>query len=889
MTKLSGSKSVDDKTMIMERVIQLVAGLPHNSRLRVSLTNNLLNELWDSLDHPPMYYIGDEFQYRSADGSGNVSFCFWHLPSPCAPCKSSQTNTSQQNAFMPRLGAAGSTYARSVQPVVRPVGALPDPGLIFDSLMCRRDYRKNPNNVSSVLWCWATIIIHDIFGTDHSDMTKSTTSSYLDLAPLYGSSQQMQDSVRTFKGGMLKPDTFADKRLHGMPPACSVILIMFNRFHNHVAENLAAINEGGRFNKPEDGPDKEANERAWKKYDNDLFQVARLITGGLYINITLLDYVRNIINLNRVDTTWNLDPRQAMGIDVGTEAGADRGTGNVVSAEFNLCYRWHSCISAKDERWLDKIMASSFSKPVDEVTVHDMIEGTAKFANRVADEPLERTIANFKRESDGRFSDDDLVNCITESVEDVGGAFGARNVPHAMRPVEMLSIVQQRRWNLAGLNEFRKHFGLKPHATFEDINSDPDVANSLRQLYEHPDDVELYPGIVCEEAKEPMVPGVGIAPGYTVSRVILSDAVCLIRGDRFYTTDYNPRQLTNWGYNEVNYDLNINHGCVFHKLFLRAFPHHFRYNSVYAFYPMVVPSENARILKSLGRDHLFDFSRPKFDPPRVNITSYGGAKYVLEHQKTFNVLWHDGLGYLMGDGGKKFMLSGDAPLHATQRQIMGQLLYTPGWRENVKAFYSQMMEELMNEKSCTVSGPSVACKPSESTASSGAANGSGHYCRQRMVDIVRDVGNIAHVHFASRIFNLPLKTASNPRGVYTEQEMYGVLAMIFITIFFDLDIVKSFALRQQTKVMCEGLGNLVEMNVKITRLTGGSGFFVGNISGKKKKDDPLASYGVNMIRGLLKKGLSNHDVTWSHVMPTAGSMVPNQAEVVSSPVFHPLH
>lgn len=67
-----------------------------------------------------------------------------------------------------------------------------------------------------------------------------------------------------------------------------------------------------------------------------------------------------------------------------------------------------------------------------------------------------------------------------------------------------------------------------------------------------------------------MIPGVGIAPTYTISRVVLSDAVCLVRGDRYYTTDYNSRNLTNWGYNEVQYDLNVNHGCVFYKLFICA-------------------------------------------------------------------------------------------------------------------------------------------------------------------------------------------------------------------------------------------------------------------------------------------------------------------------------
>lgn len=53
-----------------------------------------------------------------------------------------------------------------------------------------------------------------------------------------------------------------------------------------------------------------------------------------------------------------------------------------------------------------------------------------------------------------------------------------------------------------------------------------------------------YPGIVAEEAKVPMVPGVGIAPTFTISRAILSDAVVLVRGDRFYTIDYHARNLT---------------------------------------------------------------------------------------------------------------------------------------------------------------------------------------------------------------------------------------------------------------------------------------------------------------------------------------------------------
>lgn len=65
---------------------------------------------------------------------------------------------------------------------------------------------------------------------------------------------------------------------------------------------------------------------------------------------------------------------------------------------------------------------------------------------------------------------------------------------------------------------------------------------------------------MTEEAKVPMVPGVGIAPTFTISRAVLSDAVALVRGDRFYTTDYNTKSLTHWGYSEVQYNLNIEQG-----------------------------------------------------------------------------------------------------------------------------------------------------------------------------------------------------------------------------------------------------------------------------------------------------------------------------------------
>jgi hypothetical protein len=108
-------------------------------------------------------------------------------------------------------------------------------------------------------------------------------------------------------------------------------------------------------------------------------------------------------------------------------------------------------------------------------------------------------------------------------------------VPIVLRAVEMMGIEQSRYWNTASLNEFRHFFGLTEHTTFEDMHSDPKVARVLRQMYDHPDNVELYPGLIVEDVKVPMTPGAGLCPPQTIGKAILSDAVALVRGDRFYT------------------------------------------------------------------------------------------------------------------------------------------------------------------------------------------------------------------------------------------------------------------------------------------------------------------------------------------------------------------
>lgn len=69
----------------------------------------------------------------------------------------------------------------------------------------------------------------DIFQTDYRNPNVNKTSAYLDLSILYGDTQEDQDTIRTFKDGKLKPDSFCEERLQAFPPACCVLMVMLNR------------------------------------------------------------------------------------------------------------------------------------------------------------------------------------------------------------------------------------------------------------------------------------------------------------------------------------------------------------------------------------------------------------------------------------------------------------------------------------------------------------------------------------------------------------------------------------------------------------------------------------------------------------------------------------
>lgn len=100
-----------------------------------------------------------------------------------------------------------------------------------------------------------------------------------------------------------------------------------------------------------------------------------------------------------------------------------------------------------------------------------------------------------------------------------------------------------------------------------------------------------------------------------------------------------------------------------------------------------------------------------------------------------------------------------------------------------------------------------------------------------------------------------------------------------MTIFFDVDPMKSFPLKQAARKLSQQLGELVEIEVKaLGERTGFIAAFVGLFKQVQQRS-PLSVYGTHMITRLLEKDHSVKDLVWSQLLPSSGAMVANQGQL----------
>jgi hypothetical protein len=157
------------------------------------------------------------------------------------------------------------------------------------------------------------------------------------------------------------------------------------------------------------------------------------------------------------------------------------------------------------------------------------------------------------------------------------GAVTLRNFPNWMRRMRRrngreleefidlatIDILRDRERGVPRYNRFRELFHLPRVTSFEQMNDDPDIVRTLREVYRHPDKVDLMVGMYAEKPPE----GFGFSD--TAFRVFILMASRRVKSDRFLTNDFTAAVYTQPGLDWVN---NNNMNAVLQRHFPELTP-----------------------------------------------------------------------------------------------------------------------------------------------------------------------------------------------------------------------------------------------------------------------------------------------------------------------------
>ncbi|KAJ7206545.1 heme peroxidase [Mycena pura] len=752
-----GTYEILTQSVQIESIVTLMSRLSTHPTLAPfsnTLQDALVERLYKDLPHPPSTYLSIpqntttetmanpvKYAYRSADGSNYVP-------------------------LFPGLGKANSPYSRSVPSTnVTLPATLPDSGLVFDMLMRREAFVPHPGGISALFFAFANLVIHTVFHTKRSDPTINLTSSYLDLSILYGDNQAQQDSVRNKDGrGRLYEDVFADSRLLHVPPSAAALLVLLSRNHNYAAQKILEINEYGTY-KTEFKTDAQKLAQ-----DDEIFNRARLVTCGYFMQITLGDYVGAILGLVRDGYAWRLD---TLSQSRKSHDPLPRGEGNVVSMEFNLMYRWHATLSEQDTEWTENHFKELFeTEDLSNLTMPHKI----KNAMITDPDPRRWTFDHLQRGPDGRFKDSDLARILQSATSCRAGAFKARGIPEVLRVIEVLGIEQARRWGACSMNDYRRFTGLKPFASFEEWNPDKKIHTAAAALYKDIENLELYVGLHAEDAKKPMA-GAGLCPGYTMSRAILSDAICLTRGDRFLTLEFTPLNLTAWGYNDCQLDPEDGTcgGGMLTKLLFRTLPGYYPPRSAYAHFPFLEPKFMRDTMRESQPELVkkYNWMRPVIHANVEDVVVFktvSGVRAVLEDQVVFPAAYAQRLEEVVGR-------------KCVDRGFVMKMLLPDLYKWTA---YFEMETQRLIEKRCF--------------------NFVGRERSVQSVDIVRDVINMLPVHWiCGQLAGLPLRD-----DVKDERRQYEQFSDVCRYVFLNTEPWNAWRLRESSVQTFNEFADVVE-------------------------------------------------------------------------------
>lgn len=210
--------------------------------------------------------------------------------------------------------------------------------------------------------------------------------------------------------------------------------------------------------------------------DERLFQTARNVTIVVLLNIVIGDYIVHIAPL----------PLRLEAIPGMAEKEHWYRT-NWIAVEFALLYRWHDLIP-------DGMTVSGTFWPA--------------HAFRRANEPIVSA---------------GLDAVLRAAATERAGRIGLHNSAPFLADrdkldIKGLSLLMGRTCRLASFNDYRRHFGLSPYKTFDDLTGDPAITRELENLYGDIEKLEWFIGLFAEGY------GDGSMMGELMTKMVANDA-----------------------------------------------------------------------------------------------------------------------------------------------------------------------------------------------------------------------------------------------------------------------------------------------------------------------------------------------------------------------------
>ena len=291
-------------------------------------------------------------------------------------------------------------------------------------------------------------------------------------------------------------------------------------------------------------------------------------------------------------------------------------------------------------------------------------------------------------------------------------------------------------------------------------NPNLEVAATAEKPHGTIDHLELYVGLQAEDAK-PVVTGAGLCPGYTTSRAILADAIALVRGDRLFTVDFTPHNLTAWGFADcARSPENPGFCSMLGRLFLRTLPDEYTDNSTYAWFPLMTPKVMDEILTELDQKDRCDLVRPTSTRGALEFRECDEVFGILGNKEKFRDPFLSRITKVIHGPG--FFLATSAPERGEreQRQALKALTETPEQVDAITKFFYESTKALIAKESYSLVG--------------GKRSG---------LDIVRDVFRVVPIQWvATKVVTEPFSlgdsqrltgSSLSPAGWYHTQEALG--------------------------------------------------------------------------------------------------------------------